>query len=354
MIVSDSVIALLSLGLAFLFLRGQAQIWHIYAIMLLRSAGGAFHWPAMQASTSLMVPKEQLTRVGGLNQTLQGLMSIAAPPLGAMLMELMPVHSILLVDVVTAALAVVPLLFVAIPQPQRMQEIAAGRVSKTTLWSDLAEGFRYVANWPGMLIIGAMATLLNCLITPAFSLMPLLVSKHFGGEAIQLGIINSAWGIGMLAGGLILSIWGGFKRRIATTLMGLIGMGTGFVIVGATPSNLFWLALVGTALAGFMTPMTNGPLFAVVQSVVAPEMQGRVMSLMNATATAMSPLGLALAGRLTDAIGLGIWYYVAGIVCVIMGLGGFFLEPVMALEVQKKQPEEMPRLAPPLQDSAKQ
>jgi DHA3 family macrolide efflux protein-like MFS transporter len=354
MIVSDSVIALLSLGLAFLFLRGQAQIWHIYAIMLLRSAGGAFHWPAMQASTSLMVPKEQLTRVGGLNQTLQGLMSIAAPPLGAMLMELMPVHSILLVDVVTAALAVVPLLFVAIPQPQRMQEIAAGRASKTTLWTDLAEGFRYVANWPGMLIIGAMATLLNCLITPAFSLMPLLVSKHFGGEAIQLGIINSAWGIGMLAGGLILSIWGGFKRRMATTLMGLIGMGTGFVIVGATPSNLFWLALVGTALAGFMTPMTNGPLFAVVQSVVAPEMQGRVMSLMNATATAMSPLGLALAGRLTDAIGLGIWYYVAGIVCVIMGLGGFFLEPVMALEVQKKQPEEMPRLAPPLQDSAKQ
>lgn len=340
MAVSDLAIAALSLGLAYLFYAGQVRIWHIYVIMLLRSAGGAFHWPAMQASTSLMVPKEHLTRVGGLNQTLSGLMAIAAPPLGAMLLSLMPAHGILLVDVATAIPATLPLLFIKIPQPQRLREMSEGKRIRTTLWHDLVEGFRYIGTWPGMLIIGVVAALLNCLITPAFSLLPLLVSKHFGGGAIQLGVMNSAWGLGMLAGGVVLSIWGGFRKRVATCLLGLTGMGLGFVIVAMSPSNLFWMALAGTAFAGFMAPITNGPLFAVVQSVVEPEMQGRVMSLMNSAATAMSPLGLALAGGLTDALGLQVWYYVAGVAGIVMGLGGFFLQPVMTLESQKRKDRE--------------
>lgn len=337
MMVADSAVALMSLSLAYLFHTGQAQVWHIYVIMLLRSAGGAFHWPAMQASTSLMVPKEQLTRVGGLNQTLSGLLSIAAPPVGAMLMAVMPVQGLLLLDVVTALPAILPLIFIPIPQPDRLHEMSSGLRARTTLWHDLGEGFRYVATWRGMLIVGIMATFLNCLITPAFSLLPLLVSKHFGGDAIQLGIMNSVWGIGMLAGGLILSLWGGFRRRMATSLTGLIGMGIGFTIVAVTPSNLFWLAILGTILSGFMAPITNGPLFAVVQSVVDPDMQGRVMSLMSSAATFMAPLGLAIAGHLTDDHGLQLWYYIAGIACIAMGLGGFFIEPVMTLESQKRK-----------------
>jgi len=186
-----------------------------------------------------------------------------------------------------------------------------------------------------MLIVGIMATFLNCLITPAFSLLPLLVSKHFGGGAIQLGIMNSAWGLGMLAGGVVLSIWGGFRRRMATCLAGLTGMGVGFMIVAVSPSDLFWLALFGTVLSGFMAPITNGPLFAAVQGVVEPEMQGRVMSLMNSASTVMAPFGLAVAGRLTDALGLQLWYYIAGMAGIAMGIGGFFIESVMTLESQK-------------------
>jgi len=336
MMAADSTIAVLSLGLAYLFFSGQVQIWHVYAVMLLRSAGGAFHWPAMQASTSLMVPKEQLARVGGLNQTLFGLMSIAAPPLGALLLSLIPIHGILMVDVGTALMAVVPLFFVGIPQPRRVLDLVDGKAAPTSLWSDLRAGFRYVASWPGMLIIMVMATLINFLVTPAFSLMPLLITKHFGGEAIQLGILNSTWGIGLLAGGLALSAWGGFKRRVATSLMGLTGMGVGIMLVGLSPAALFSMAVVGMGVGGFMNPMANGPLFAVLQSVVAPEMQGRVMSLLNAAATAMSPLSLAVAGPLSDLLGIRIWYLMAGLLCVVMGLGGFLVRPVMTLEEQKE------------------
>ena len=89
--------------------------------MFIRSVGGSFHWPAMQASTSLMVPKEQLTRVAGMNQTLHGLLNVFGAPLGALLMEVLPLHGVMMVDVGTAALAVTPLFFVHIPQPERLR-----------------------------------------------------------------------------------------------------------------------------------------------------------------------------------------------------------------------------------------
>jgi DHA3 family macrolide efflux protein-like MFS transporter len=89
MIVADGLIALASLWLAYLFWIGATQVWHVYVILAIRAVGGSFHWPAMQASTSLMVPKEQLTRVAGLNQTLKGVLNIACPPLGALLLAIM-------------------------------------------------------------------------------------------------------------------------------------------------------------------------------------------------------------------------------------------------------------------------
>ncbi|MDI7275346.1 MAG: MFS transporter, partial [Anaerolineae bacterium] len=100
-----------SAWLALLFLTGNVRFWHIYVIMLARSLGGAFHWPAMAASTSLMVPKEHLSRVAGLNQTLYGAMNIVAPPVAALLLALLPMHGIMAIDVATAVLAVAPLLF---------------------------------------------------------------------------------------------------------------------------------------------------------------------------------------------------------------------------------------------------
>ncbi|MGW8181499.1 MAG: MFS transporter, partial [bacterium] len=102
MMISDSLIAGAILVLAVLFAFGKVEVWHIYAVMLFRSAGGAFQWPAMQASTSMMVPKEHLSRVAGLNQSLQGLASILAPPAGALLLELFPIQYVLAVDVATA------------------------------------------------------------------------------------------------------------------------------------------------------------------------------------------------------------------------------------------------------------
>jgi DHA3 family macrolide efflux protein-like MFS transporter len=330
MIIADGSIALATLVLAGLFWAGLAQVWHIYVILLIRSLGGAFHWPAMSASTSLMVPKEQLSRVAGMQQTLYGLVSIVAPPTGAVLISLLPTQGVLMIDVFTALMAILPLLFIAIPLPVREQ--TQNGEHKTSYWQDVREGFTYVAGWPGLLAILVIAVLINFLLTPAASLMPLLVTKHFGLGALEFGLTDSLFGIGMIVGGVLLSVWGGFKRRVVTSMLGIIGLGLGVVAVGFAPANMFWLALAGMAVMGFMNPMTNGPLHAILQSTVKPEMQGRVMSLVNSAATAMTPLSLAVAGPVSDLVGIRSWYIFGGVICLMMGVGAFLVPAIMNVE----------------------
>jgi DHA3 family macrolide efflux protein-like MFS transporter len=177
-----------------------------------------------------------------------------------------------------------------------------------------------------------MATVINFLVNPAFSLMPILVTKHFGGQAMQLAWIDSAWGIGVVVGGLTLSVWGGFRRRILTTLVGLVGMGLGTLVIGLAPATALGLALVGMLLAGFMNVITNGPAFALIQAIVEPDMQGRVFTVMMSLTAAMSPLGMAIAGPVADAFGVQVWFVVGGVVCVLMGLIAFFVPAIVHLE----------------------
>lgn len=336
MIVADTIIALLSAWLAYLFWAGALQIGHVYLIMAARSLGGAFHWPAMAASTSLMVPDEQLARVAGLNQTMHGVLNIISPPLGALLLSLLPLHGIMAIDVGTAALAVLPLLVLSIPQPVRRAVAAATpgqeQTAKPSLWTDLREGLQYVWAWKGLRVILVMAMVINFSFNPAASLVPILVTKHFGAGAAQLAGLNSSWGIGVVLGGLLLSTWGGFKRRIVTSMVGLVGMGLGALLIGFTPASAFWLALGAMALTGVMNPIANGPMNAIFQSVVAPEMQGRVFSLINSGCSAAAPLGMAIAGPVADAVGVQVWFILAGAACVSLALVGWSMGDVRNIE----------------------
>ncbi len=340
MILADATIALFSLLLAWLFATNQVQIWHIYAIMAIRSLGGAFHFPAMSASTPLMVPEEQLTRVNGLNQTLQGINSLAAPPIGALLLGLFQTQYVLLIDVGTAALAILPLFFIPIPQPEKAEE--PSQTEKPSLFQDIGVALKYIRSWPGLVAILAMALFLNFLLVPTGALLPLLVTEHFHKGAIELGLLESTQGIGLIAGGILLSIWGGFKRKISTSMMGVVGLGLGVMLVGLAPANLFVLAITGTAILGLMMPITNGPIGAILQSVIRPDMQGRIMSLVNSAATAISPLGLLLAGPLADKLGLQVWFWAGGLICILIGTAAFFVPAIMNVENNN---EEVPAAA---------
>lgn len=330
MLVADSAVALLSLCLALLARFDLLRVGYIYAVMLGRGIGGAFHWPAMRASMSLMVPEKHLTRVNSLNQALDGVLTIIAPPAGALLLSILPLHTLILIDVLTALMAIIPLLLTAVPQPSDRPTTQA-----TSIWTDVRQGIHYVWSWRGLRMMLMMATVINFLLGPAFSLLPLLVREHFGGEAWLLGEMESLWGIGIIAGSLILSVWGGFQRRIYTALLGLVGMGSGLLFVGAAPGHRPIIALAGLAFAGMMNAITNGPLFAILQAVVPPSIQGRVFTVIQSLSAAMTPLGLLIAGPVGDWLGAQIWYLLGGIACLLIGIGALFIPDVIYLEDQR-------------------
>ncbi len=340
MIIADTGIAVATGFLIILFAVGTVQVWQVFLILLIRSLGGAFHSPAMTASTSLMVPKRHFARLSGLNQTLQGVLSIFAPPLGAMLIGLLPMQGVLAIDIFTAALAVIPLLVLSIPNPPGQIAQANGSMKKTTYWHDLRAGFNYVVNWPGLLGLILLAMMLNFLLVPSSSLIPLVITKVFGKGVTELGWMETVFGVGIIAGGLILSSWGGFKRKIITSLTGVIGIGVGVIMIGAAPTNLFFLILVANFVIGMTQVFANGPLTAIFQGAIEPDMQGRVFSLLNAGATAMVPLSLLVAGPISDWLGVRIWYLIGGGLCIVVTLVAFSIPAIKNIEQNRNQPPQ--------------
>ena len=285
----------------------------------------------MSASTSLMVPVEHLTRVQGMNQMMNGGLNVVSAPLGAILLGLLPMQGILGIDIVSALFAILPLIFFAIPQPERTtSDSLTGE--KSSFKQELSAGFQYLTSWRGLFIVAIMAALVNFLLTPAFSLLPLLVKDHFGKEAVDLGKLQALSGVGVILGGILLGVWGGFKKRIVTAMVGLIGIGLGTLALGFIPPTGFNLAIAGMIFLGIVQPITNGSLGGLIQASVAPDMQGRVFTLVGSLAGGMAPIGLLIAGPLSDILGIQTWFIFGGVVCIVMGLVGFAVPAVMNIE----------------------
>jgi DHA3 family macrolide efflux protein-like MFS transporter len=337
MVVADSLVSLVTLWLMILFALGCMRVGHVYLAMFLRASAGAFQWPAMQASTSLMVPKKHLARVGGFNQTLNGLLGIVAPPAGAVLVMALPLQWVLSVDLITAALAVLPLLVVAIPQP-----VSAAKPDEPPkhLLDDVRAGFRYLSAWKGGVLMIAVAVVVKFFLNPAFSLLPILAVKHFHGGALEMAWLDAAMGIGTVTGGVVLSVWGGFRRRIVTVLLGLTGMGAGMVLVGLTPSGMLAMALMSVALAGGMGSLIDGPVFAIIQAAVAPELQGRVITVFMSLATLVVPFGMIFGGFFADRFGVPLLFLIAGLVC--LGAAGYSFASPAILSLEQNTPNAIP------------
>jgi DHA3 family macrolide efflux protein-like MFS transporter len=331
MLLADGLVALVTVGLALYFLLNRVEIWHIYAVIFIRSLAGSVHTTAMNASTSLMVPVEHLTRVQGLNQMLSGSLNVVAAPLGALLLEFMSLQGILAIDVITALLAILPLCFLAVPQPEQ-----ENKQLQSTLGRDFKAGIKFLISRPGLLIISLMSVGINFTIIPAFSLLPLMVKEYFGGGAIQLGWMESVMGLGVIAGGALLGVWGGFRQKILTSLLGLTTMGAGTLILALAPASAFTLAIGGVLLVGIANPLTMGPFMAVIQSTVDPDMQARVFSLLWSIGSGMAPIGLLLAGPVTDRFGIQTWLFPSGVLCILMAVAGLLIPAVLQVESMSK------------------
>lgn len=343
MIISDACIAAATLVIGLLFWLDVVQLWHVYVLLFIRSLGGAFQWPAMSASISLMVPEKELGRIAGLNQAIRGVLTIVGPPLGALLLSLLPIYGVLFIDIGTAAIAIIALLFVIIPQPVQTGLLAV--ITPRQVLQDVGSGFRYIFNWKGLFVILIGVSFINFFLAPTSALMPLLVTDHFQGYAWHLGILDSAFGIGVVAGSLGLTAWGGFKKKIVTSLAGITGISIGTLIVGLAPAPWFLMAVAGMALMGLTIPFANGPFHALIQSKVAPEVQGRVFSTIASMASVMQIPAMLISGPIADGIGIHTWYYISAAGCFAIVVLMRAMPAVMHIEENHMVKPAVPILA---------
>ena len=199
---------------------------------------------------------------------------------------------------------------------------------------------RFVWDWKGLRFIMGMSMIINLVITPGFSLLPIVVTDHFEGGAIELAYLQSAGGIGMILGGLLLGVWGGFKSRVVTAFSALIVGGLFVVLFGFVPGSMLLLAVAAFFLFSVTNSMANGTFFAAMQAAIPPEMQGRVFTLLMSFSAAMAPVGLAIAGPVADIIGAMAWFVIGGVTLTLMGVLGFFIPAIMNLE------RDAPKAAP--------
>jgi MFS transporter, DHA3 family, macrolide efflux protein len=332
MIIADAISAMAMMVMVYLFSSNQIQLWHIYTLMFVRSSMQAFQSPAAAASTSLLVPTDWLPRVAGMNQAMQGIMTIAAAPLGALALAFLPFQGALMIDVVTAVLGIVPLLFYAIPQPQRLES------QKTSVWTDFKEGVQYVTQRRGLLMLYGLLGLVILTVMPTFAITPLLVKQHFAGGVNEVALMEGLAGIGMIAGGVLISVNPLFKKRIVTVLASfIISCGT-VALTALAPSNALWLATIWWTLSGITFSTGNAPMMAILQTTVPNHIQGRVLSLMNTVMGLAGPIGLAIAGPLGDAIGVRGVFIIGGTLSAIVCALGFFSSNLMNIENVKPDP----------------
>ena len=335
MIIADLVVALATAVLAVLFATGAIQIWHIIAILLARSAAGVFQGPARTAATTLMVPQEHLSRLGGINQAVDGMINVFSPALGALLLELLPMQGVLAVDIITAAIAIsLMIFFVRVPQPTTKPK--TDRITPKSLMVDVRESVRYIITWPGLFLMILMASLLNMALAPGGNLLPLHVTTFFGKGAQELAWLQVAMGIGGIVGGLVLGVWGGFKRKVWTVLTGMIGIGAGMLLFGLIPANRYAFSLVCLVVVGGMASFANGSFGPLLQTKVPPEVQGRVFMLLSSLSLAMMPIGLFLSAPIADRFGTRVSYIAGGSLCLIIGLVGLMDKRINTLDLQKE------------------
>ena len=186
-------------------------------------------------------------------------------------------------------------------------------------------------------MIGAMIA--NLFIVPAVSFVPILVTEHFGGGAFEYALLTSSLGIGAILGGLALGAWSGKNRRIVIGMVCFVFMGLGVASIGAMPSWAFLPAVIVFFFSGLMMSIGNGSIFAILQNMVPPQLQGRIFSLVLSGSAAMTPLGLAIGGPLIDILNVQFWFLIGGCVMAFVGTLAFFSQAVMKIEERTINPK---------------
>jgi len=368
MMVSDLVAVVATVGILLLHRFGDLSMWHLYVAAAITGLGTTFQWPAYSAAITTMLPKKHYSRANGMMALVESGPAVFAPILAGALYPILGLTGILVLDIATFVVAVGALAVVHIPPPPRT---AAGAASKGSMLHEALYGFRYIFERKSLLHLLLFFLALNFTIGIAFNVFDPYILERTGSNSTYLGFVRSAAAIGGVAGGLLVSVWGGFRRRMRSILLGESLTGAvALVAFGLGRSLPFWIAAAG--LGAVFGPFVNGASQAIWQAKVAPDLQGRVFSARRMIAFAIGPVSPVLAGVIADYVtepamvsatwlsrafgwmvgttpgsGMALQFVLAGVAYVaIVGFACLFVPSIRNLETLLPDHDEPPRHEP--------
>jgi len=350
MMLSDLAAGLATIAIFLLMRSNMLEIWHLYATSAFAGAFQAFQFPAYSAAVSTMLPKEQYTRASGMLALARNATGIFGPVAAGVLLNVVRTGGILLFDILSFVVAISVLLMVHIPQP--LTEAA----TRNSILKDSLFGFRYILARPSLLGLQLVFFAINFTAVLCYSLMAPMVLSRTGNDTLVLGSVQSAFGVGGVVGGLLVSAWGGPKRRVHGVLGGMIFSSLlGTMLMGLSRSALLWIA--GGFFSMIFMPLINGSNQAIWQSKVPPEMQGRVFSTRALIAQVSAPVATGIAGPLADRVllpgmmeggslaplfgwlvgigpgaGISLLFVAMSIAGILVGLGGYLFPKIRNVE----------------------
>jgi DHA3 family macrolide efflux protein-like MFS transporter len=336
--IADGAIAFVSLIVAIFLMSGIDNYGLLLFCAMIRSLGQGAQMPAVGAFIPQIVPREQLTKINGIQNSIQSLVSLSSPMISGALMTLAPLQTLFLLDVVTAIIGIsIVIFFVKSPQPVQVQETQPEKEKSTenipeqkgiAYFHDLKEGLNYIKNHGYVFRMILLSAIFLFFFAPAALLTPLQVTRNFGNDVWRLSAIEITFSIGMMAGGILIALWGGFKNRIYTMSLSCALCGILAVGLGITPN--FWLYLVIMTILGVSLPLWNTPSMVLLQTTVEPAFMGRVLSVFTMVSSTMMPLGMVVFGPVSDLVSINVLLIGTGIVVTLLTI------PLMASRILRE------------------
>ena len=367
--IADGAIAVTTLILALSILWGYNALWPLFVALGIRALGTAVQMPCIGAILPSIVPPEHLTRVNGINSSAQSIITLASPMLSALLLKTAPYFCIFLIDVATAAIAIA-IMFWFFQLPKRESALAG---QPHDYLGELKQGISYVVRTPYLRMFFLFLSISFFLFSPAIFLTPLQVARNYGEDELYLMSIEIAFSVGMLLGGVLITLWGGFRNRIHSIALSLALVGLCTVVLGfplsmwldstasqasialwlsaAVPMFPFslWVYLVTMGVVGLLIPIYNTPAMVLLQEQVDPDYMGRVFGVMTMITSSVMPIGMLIFGPIADVVPVEWLLLSTGAVIVVLAALMARSKPLLAAGLPKfmETPEATPLPSPP-------
>ncbi|MCI1996399.1 MAG: MFS transporter [Clostridium luticellarii] len=310
-ILSDSLIAVSTFIMAILFIMGYGSIWMLFVVSAVRAIGEGVQMPSVGAFLPAIVPMDKLTRVNGINSSIQSLVTLVSPMLSGVMLTVAAIEAVFFVDVVTAAVAVsIMILFLHVPAHGK-----ALQDQKLNYLGDMYEGIKYIKNHNFIKTLFIFCAVYFILIAPLAFLTPLQVARSFGNDVWRLTIIEVVYALGMMLGGLIMASWGGLKNKLHTMVLSTFVIAVSTFALGLI--HVFWIYTFMMGIIGLVLPVFNTPFTVLLQQKVEADFLGRVFGVLTMISSSIMPLAMIGYGPAADFIKIEWLLLVTGLLMLV-------------------------------------